>query len=149
MLPHLKAIFAALHRHRVRYLVIGGIAGIVHGIPRATFDLDLWIEPTGENAKRLLRALEEAGLGTAALTTPEALLQHEITVFRDRIRVDVFTRIPGLDFAPAWSRRHQVEFQGTLIWVLSRKDLITAKKASGRPQDLEDARFLESHGDAP
>ena len=143
MLSLLKRVFDALNRHQVRYLVVGGVAAIVHGLPRATFDLDIWIAPDEDNARCLLQALEEAGFGTATLTTPRAVVEHEITVFQDWIRVDVFTRIPGLTFDSAWERRDLVQAQGARFWVLSLDDLITAKKASGRPQDLEDARFLE------
>jgi len=89
MLNLLKDVFSSLQRHKVRYLVIGGIAVVLHGVPRATFDLDILIEAKPDNAEKLLRALVEAGLGTAALTTPEELLSHEITIFKDRVRVDV------------------------------------------------------------
>jgi len=144
MLQRLPHVFRALNRHQVRYLVIGGVAAVLYGVSRTTFDLDLWIEPTLENARRLLRALEEAGFGTATLTTPEAVLEHEITVFQDWIRIDVFTHVPGLHFPSAWENRHSARIQDVAIWVLSREDLITAKKATGRPQDLEDARVLEN-----
>ncbi len=143
MLPQLKRIFAALNRYEVQYLVVDGVAAIVYGLPRATFDLDFWIAAHEENARRLLQALEEVGFGTATLTTPQAVVAHEITVFQDWIRIDVFTRIPGLTFATAWARRRQVRVDDTAFWVLDLDDLIASKKASGRPQDLEDARFLE------
>ena len=65
MLNRLQGVFASLQRHKVRYVVIGGIAAVLHGVPRATFDLDILIEATPENAQRLLQALLEAGLGTA------------------------------------------------------------------------------------
>ena len=61
MLNRLQAVFASLHSHDVRYLVIGGIAAVLHGVPRATFDLDILIEATPENARRVLSALAEAG----------------------------------------------------------------------------------------
>lgn len=74
MLNRLQAVFASFQSHDVRYVVIGGIAAVLHGVPRATFDLDILIEATPDNAKRLLDALLEAQLGTAALTTPENVL---------------------------------------------------------------------------
>ena len=58
MLNQLQAVFACLQRHDVKYVVIGGIAAILHGVPRATFDLDVLIEATDENARRLLDALD-------------------------------------------------------------------------------------------
>ena len=73
----------------------------MHGVPRATFDLDILIETSSENARRLLDALLDAGLGTASLTTVEQLLANEITIFRDRVRVDVQTSTPGISFSDA------------------------------------------------
>jgi hypothetical protein len=126
----------------VKYVVIGGIASILHGVPRATFDLDILIEATPANAQRLLDALLDAGLGTAALTSSNAVLANEITVFKDRVRVDVQTSTPGLIFSEAWSRRKTVTYQGQDFFILSKQDLIRSKRAAGRPVDLEDIRLL-------
>jgi hypothetical protein len=130
----------------VKYVVIGGIAAILHGVPRATFDLDLLIDATPENAQRLLDALLDAGLGTAALTSAPDVLANEITIFKDRVRVDVQTSTPGLRFADAWSRRKTVTFQGQEFFILSKEDLVRSKRAAGRPVDLEDVRLLELPG---
>jgi len=143
MLDRLKAVFASFQNHDVRYVVIGGIAAILHGVPRATFDLDILIEATPENARRLLAALLNAGMGTAALTTPEEILANEITVFADRVRIDVQTRTPGLNFLDAWAKRATMHYRGQDFFVLSKTDLIASKRAAGRPVDLEDARLLE------
>lgn len=143
MINRLTGIFSHLERHEVRYVVMGGIAVVLYGVPRATFDLDLLIEAREENAAKLLHALQEAGFATALLTTPEDLLRHEITVFNDKIRIDVFTRTPGLQFEDAWERRVQLSYQGQTFWVVSKPDLLAAKRASGRPKDLEDVRLLE------
>lgn len=126
MLNRLGVVFVSLDSHDVRYVGIGGIAAILHGVPRATFDLDILIEATPTNAERLLAALPEAGLGTAALTTPSELLQNEITVFSDRVRIDVQTSTPGIAFAEAWSRRRTVSFQGRPIQLVGREDLIAS-----------------------
>jgi len=98
MLNRLKDVFASFQKHDVRYVVIGGVAAILHGVPRATFDLDILMEPTPANARRLLDALLEAGLGTAALATEKELLSNEITVFKDKVRIDVQMSTPGLGF---------------------------------------------------
>ena len=71
MLNQLQDVFRFFQQHEVKYVVIGGIASVLHGIPRATFDLDILIEATAENAQRLLAALESAGLGTATMTNAE------------------------------------------------------------------------------
>jgi hypothetical protein len=142
MLDRLTGVFASLSSHDVRYLVIGGIAAGLHGVPRATFDLDILLDATPENARRLLDALADAGLGTAALITAEELLAEEITVFQDRVRIDVQTSTPGLTFQPAWERRQTMQYRGQDMPVACREDLIASKLAAGRPVDLEDVRLL-------
>jgi len=72
MLDRLADVFRSFQEREVRYVVIGGIAAVLHGVPRATFDLDIMIDPTPENARGLLDALSRAGVGPASLTTPEA-----------------------------------------------------------------------------
>ncbi len=143
MLDQYQDVFASLNSHEVKYLVIGGIAAVLHGVPRATFDLDILIESNPDNARRLLVALSQARFGTAALTTPEDLLAHEVTIFKDYLRVDVQTRTPGIDFEKAWPNRREMTRQGATFPVVSREDLIASKKAAGRPVDLEDVRLLE------
>lgn len=148
MLNLLKGVFASCQRHEVRYLVIDGIAAVLHGVPRATFDLDILIETTPDNAQRLLDALQDADLGTAALTTADELLAPDITILNDRVRIDVMTVVPGMRFHEAWPRREKMAYQGQSFYVASRPDLIDAKRASGRPVDLEDVRLL-TLDDAP
>jgi len=143
MLNRLQGVFKSFQQHDVKYLVIGGIASILHGVPRATFDLDILIETTPENAKRLLDALEDAGLGTALLTTVDNLLANEITIFKDRVRIDVQTSTPGITFKEAWQNKLVMNFRGQPFNVLSKDDLIKSKRAAGRAIDLEDVRLLE------
>ncbi|MEO6325864.1 MAG: DUF6036 family nucleotidyltransferase [Thermoanaerobaculia bacterium] len=143
MLNRLQGVFASFHSHNVRYVVIGGIAAVLHGVPRATFDLDILIEATTENGANILKALESAGFGTATLTTVDDLLAHEITIFNDRVRIDVQTFTPGLLFADAWARRQTMHYNAQPFYVASLPDLIASKKAAGRPRDLEDVKQLE------
>lgn len=146
MLTHLQNVFKSLNDHEVRYIVIGGIAAIVHGVPRMTFDLDLLIDPTPHNAQRLLGALRQAGLGTADLLGSNELLAKEITVFRDVVRIDVQTATPGIEFTDVWNRKVVIERGNMTFYALSKDDLIAAKRASGRDVDLEDVRMLEADG---
>lgn len=146
MLNRYRGVFRSFHSHDVRYVVIGGVAAILHGVPRTTFDLDILIEATQENAQRLLDAMLEANLGTATLTTAERVAGTEVTIFKDRVRIDVQTTTPGLDFEGAWSRRELITYGGEEFYVVSLGDLIASKRAAGRPIDLEDARLLELTG---
>ena len=145
MFNRLQDVFASFQKHEVKYIVIGGIAAVLYGVPRATFDLDILIEATPENAERLLSALLDARLGTAALTTAGELLANDVTIFQDRVRIDVQTSTPGLVFAEAWKRRETMTYQGQAFFVVSRHDLIASKMAAGRVKDLEDIRMLEAN----
>jgi len=107
------------------------------------------MEATEKNAKNLLRAFEKAGLGTASLITASELLKHEITIFKDRVRIDVQTSTPGVKFEDAWKRKEVMSFQGQEFYVLSKPDLIATKRASGREVDLEDVRLLELDTETP
>jgi hypothetical protein len=143
MLNQLQDVFASFQNHRVKYVVIGGIAAVLHGVPRATFDLDILIEATPDNAQKLLNALLEAKLGTASLISADELLATEITIFKDWVRIDVQTSTPGLNFEDAWQNREKMNYHGQEFYVASRNDLIASKRAAGRPVDLEDVRLLE------
>lgn len=143
MLNRLQDVFKSFQCHEVRYVVIGGVASVLYGVPRVTFDLDILIEPTIANAERLLAALTDAGFGTAALTNPTDIIAHEITVFNDRVRIDVQTRTPGVSFQDAWDRRQTVTYQGQDFFVVAKEDLIASQHAAGRDVDLEDIRLLE------
>jgi len=127
--------------------VIGGIAAVLHGVPRATFDLDILIKAAPDNAGRLLEALVEAQFATATLITAEELLAHEITIFRDRVRIDVQTWTPGIEFEGAWQRKVAMSYQGQEFYVISKEDLIASKRAAGRDKDIEDVKMLEIDSD--
>jgi Nucleotidyltransferase of unknown function (DUF6036) len=143
MLNRLLDVFKCLKTHNVKYLVIGGIAAILYGVPRATFDLDILIEPTPKNVKNLLEAFLEAGLGTASLTSIDDLLANEITIFKDRIRIDVQTSTPGIQFERAWQNKKVMQYQNNDFYVVSKSDLIASKKAAGWNVDLEDVKLLQ------
>lgn len=143
MLDNLKPVFESFEKHDVRYIVIGGIAAILHGVPRMTFDLDILIDASSDNAERLLSALNDSGFGTASLIDVVGLMQKEITIFQDYERVDVQIRTPGIDFAHSWINRIRFDLDGVTVNVLNRQDLIASKRAAGRPIDLEDVRLLE------
>jgi predicted nucleotidyltransferase len=143
MLNRLQDVFRSFQEHDVKYVVIGGIASILYGVPRATFDLDILIEAAPGNTRRLLDALLDAGLGTASLTTVADVLANEITIFRDRVRVDVQTSTPGITFDDAWQHRKTMSYHGQKFFILSKQDLIASKRAAGRNVDIEDVRLLD------
>ena len=143
MLNRLQDVFRSFQQNDVRYMVIGGIACILHGVPRAFFDLDILIEVSRDNAQRLLDALLNAGFDTASLTNVDDLLSNEITIFKDKVRIDVQTSTPGIKFEEAWARKVNMQYHGQVFYVLSKEDLIASKKAAGRDIDLDDVRLLD------
>ena len=143
MLSRFQEVFESFESRNVRYVVIGGVAAILHGVPRATFDLDILIEASPENVRRLLEALTDAHMETATMTSPEEVLENVITIFQDRVRLDVQTTTPGVSFEKAWANRKTMNYQGQAFYILSKEDLIASKLAAGRDVDLEDARLLQ------
>ena len=80
---------------------------------------------------------------SACLSFDDEILSNQITIFKDRVRIDVQISTPGLRFQDAWKRRKTMEYQGQTFYVASREDLISSKRAAGRDVDLEDVRLLE------
>jgi hypothetical protein len=145
--PDFRDILYAFCEEGVEFLVVGAYALAVHGHPRATGDLDLWILPSEENADRVLRALERFGAPLLDLAMED--LQTPDTVFQIGVaprRIDILTSIEGVDFDEAWAQRVEVEIEGLKIPVIGRSHLIQNKRAAGRPQDLADVARLEEHG---
>jgi hypothetical protein len=136
----------ALFRDRgVKALVVGGYAVAFHARPRFTQDIDLWIEPSDANARRVMASLEEFGFGSVGLAVNDfANLDQIVQLGFPPNRVDLLTSIDGVEFADAWAGRQKGPF-GALPEVdyLGRADLIRNKRASGRPQDLLDLASLE------
>jgi hypothetical protein len=138
-------LLSSLLAAEVRFLVIGAYAVGVHGRPRATKDLDIWIEATPANATRVLAALGQFGAPLGDLTAAD--LDHVGTGFKMGIpprRIDILTQIEGIGFAEAWPNRIEAEFgDGVRCPVIGLEDILTNKRAAGRPQDLADVAVLE------
>ena len=139
----LLSIFGALE---VKYLVVGGYAVSFHAQPRATKDLDLFIKADPDNALAVYRALAQFGAPLDDLKA-EDFTQPD-TFFRmgtPPLMVDILPEIKGVDFDQAWENRVQVVIDadsGLAASFISRRDLLAAKLAAGRPQDLADAAAL-------
>ena len=129
--------------NRVKYLVIGGYALIQYTEPRFTKDLDLLIGTDIRNASAEFKALREFGAPLSGLTENDFAEEgyfYQMGV--PPVRIDVFMGIPGIEFEAAWERRMETDISGLIVPYISREDLITAKLASGRPQDLIDVQNL-------
>ena len=131
-----KEFIASLNASRVRYLVVGGYAVAMHGHPRYTKDLDVWIDCTTANAKRVVRAFAEFGfesLGVKAsdFETPDRILQLGFPPNR----IGVLTSLVGVDFATCFKKRVIVTLEGSPVNFIDVENLKANKRAAGRLQD--------------
>lgn len=143
--PDFKDLFAALSAEQAEFIVVGAHAAMRYTEPRYTKDLDVWVRPTADNAARVRNALEAFGAPLADLTaedlaTPGVVFQIGV----EPNRIDILTEIDGLKFDEAWQRRVLSNYGGVPFALLSLDDLITNKRAAGRPQDLIDVAKLEA-----
>jgi len=136
-------VCAALNEAGAHYLVIGGIACILHGHVRATTDIDILIERTPENAARILDALSKIGYGFASESLPAQILAKPVTIIGDDPRVDIFTVAWSVKYAEAIVRSSVVEVEGISVPLLGLDDLIVTKKDTGRALDAADVEVLE------
>ena len=128
----------------VRFLVVGAYALAVHGRPRATGDLDLWVEPSEENGSRVVQALAAFGaplsdVSIADFSTPGVVYQIGVAPGR----VDILTELTGLTFPEAWSGRVRRLFGDVEVDFIGRDAFVKNKRATGRARDLADIEGLE------
>ena len=139
------ALLRELSAAEARFLIVGAYALAHHARPRATGDLDIWIEPTRENGARVYRALEAFGaplasLAPAELTEPDLVYQIGVAPRR----IDILTSLTGVTFEEAWASRSAGSFGDVECWFIGREALARNKRALARPRDLAD---LESLGE--
>jgi hypothetical protein len=146
--PDFKELLSLLEKHKVRYLVVGGYAVMKYTEPRFTKDLDLWISTDKENSKAVYAALKEFGAPLKGLSPADFTQEgYFYQMGNPPFRLDVMMSIPGVTFETAWSNREKVQVEGLAIPFISKADLIKAKEAGGRPQDLIDAKELRKASD--
>jgi len=133
--------------HRVRFVLVGGHAVAAHGEPRLTEDLDVLVGPGVANARRLRAALVEFGFGALLPSVRELARPGRIWMLgRKPWRIDILSRIDGVDFARVWKGRVHARFRAGSLPIIGRAELITNKKAAARPKDLADVARLEDLG---
>lgn len=143
--PDFRDLLSAFIDGSVEFLVVGAYAMAAHRLPRATKDLDLWVRPSPDNARRVLRALDAFGAPRHGLT--ESDLHTSGTIYQVGVppnRVDVITTVDGVTFEDAWRDRTTVTIEGLRVPIIGRAHLVLNKRTVGRPQDLLDADLLEA-----
>jgi hypothetical protein len=133
-----------LLEEKVKFIVVGAYALSAHGYPRATGDIDIWIEPNSDNSKKLIRSL--ARFGAPLFDVSEEDFTKEGTIFQIGVaprRIDILTAIDGVEFQSANAHKLEILIDEMNIPVLSLQDLIKNKESTGREQDALDAKILK------
>ena len=131
----------SLNARRARYVIIGATAFPVHGYARATLDVDLFIQPIEENARRVREALSDFGYDVSDLTV-EDLLRKKVLIQQYVLQTDLHPFVAGATFEEVWDHRIESRLGQTPTAFASLDDLIRMKQAAGRPKDLEDLKAL-------
>jgi len=141
-LSEIPDLFRSLNRARVRYLLIGGLASVLHGAPRTTLDVDLLLPAGKENLRRALPALRRLGL-VPDIDDPDEILGVGGVSLTNDLQVDLLTDLPREAFQDLWGRREIVRYGQVRVSMISRRDQIRLLRRAGRARDLEDADLLE------
>jgi predicted nucleotidyltransferase len=143
--PDYKEMLECLSEEGVSFLLVGAYALAVYGYPRATKDIDFFVRASPANASSLMRALSRFGAPLTGIS--ESDFASEGIVFQignSPRRIDILTRISGVDFENAYAKRNVINVDGLDVPVISMSDLIANKRATGRTQDLADVEKLEA-----
>jgi len=133
-----------LIKHKVEYLVVGGYAVGIHGYPRYTGDLDIWLNISDENAQRILAAVSEFGFSSYQLSVNDFLKEKNvIQLGYPPLRIDLLNHIDGVTFSECFINKKEVTIDGLKINFISYADLLKNKRASNRPQDIADLDNLQ------
>jgi hypothetical protein len=136
----------SLNKFEVEYILVGGYAVILRGYSRTTGDMDIWVNKTEENYKKLFKAFSFFGLSISDMTKENFLQNKDFDVFsygRPPVSIDIMTALKGLIFEQAFENKEIYDFEGFPINLISKQDLIVAKKASNRFKDINDIEHLK------
>ena len=139
-----KEMLQILLEEKVKFIVVGAYALSAHGYPRATGDIDIWIEPTSDNSQKLISSLTRFGAPLFDVSAKD--FTKEGIIFQIGVaprRIDILTAIDGVEFQSAHARKLEILLEGISIPVLSLEDLIKNKQSTGREQDSIDAKILK------
>lgn len=141
MILDTENLLKLLNAHNVEYVIIGATAFPVHGYARATLDIDLFIRSEPENARRTLEALKKFGYDVTDLGE-EDLLSKKVLIRQYLVETDIHPFVQGITFDQVWKNRVSGTYGNEKVYYASLDDLITMKKAAGRPKDAEDLKAL-------
>ena len=138
-----KELLELLNSHKVEYIVVGAYALALHGNPRFTGDLDVYVKPDAQNASYILAALKEFGFGSLKLEEKDFTEPHQVVQLgMPPVRIDLLTSLTGLTWDDAVKGELKGNLGGVPVLFLGKQEYIKNKKALGRPKDLADAEVL-------
>ena len=141
--PDFSEFLSLLNSAQVEYLLLGGYAVAYYGVPRATGDMDVWVNPDAANTPRLVAALRQFGFTDAAITAERfAKLGQVFRMGVPPLRIELFTSVTGLDFRAAYGRRRVVHIDEIDVSLIDLEDLKANKRGVGRRKDLDDLDHL-------
>lgn len=133
-----------LIKNKAEYLIVGGYAVGIHGHPRYTGDLDIWLNPTPQNAEKILTAVNEFGFSSFKLTKEDFTKPgNVIQLGFPPLRIDLLTEIDGVKFDECFKNRKEVTMEDIKVNFIGYNDLLKNKKESGRPRDIDDINNLK------
>ena len=142
--PDFKEFIRLLNDNDVRYLVVGGYAVALHGYPRYTKDIDIWVWLDKGNADRIIKALEQFGFGSLKLEVQDFLVPNQIIQLGyPPARIDLITSLAGVFFEECYALRILVPIDDIVVNFIDLENLKKNKEASGRLQDLADLENLK------
>ncbi len=140
-----EEFLALLNKHKVRYCIIGAFALAFHARPRFTKDIDILVAVGANNAKKILKVLDEFGFGSLNLNAEDLTAEGNIIQLGyEPVRIDIMTSIKGMDFSEIWSNRVTGSYGQQTVNYIDRRNLIKLKKLSNRLQDKADLELLLS-----
>jgi predicted nucleotidyltransferase len=142
-----KDFIRAFNNQEVEYILVGGYAVIIHGYNRTTGDMDIWVNQTVDNYKKIIKAFDEFGMPVFDMTEKNFLHNADLDVFSfgvPPVSIDLMTRTKGLEFESCFKNAEVHDIDGLPVRVLHIDDLIKAKKATNRPKDQDDIENLGS-----
>jgi hypothetical protein len=138
-----RDLFELLSAHKVEYIVVGAYALAFHGVPRYTGDMDIFVRPDSENARRILAALNDFGFGSVGLTTADFEVEGKVVQLGIvPVRIDLVTSITGISWEEAFSERVEGIYGDVPVYYIGRRQFIRNKRALGRKKDLADLEAL-------
>jgi predicted nucleotidyltransferase len=139
-----KEFIQLLIKNKAEYLIVGGYAVGIHGHPRYTGDLDIWFNPTLQNAEKILKCVNEFGFSSFELSAADFTKSGNVVQLGyPPLRIDLLTQIDGVTFEECFKNRKEVVIEDLKVNFIGYSDLLKNKKESGRARDIDDIDHLK------